>query len=414
MTDIEQRAAPGVYVEEPSAFPTAVVGVQTAVPLFVGYTEFAGLNGRSAYGRPVAITSPADYSAVFGGAAPGGGFNLSTQIQLFYDNGGSNALVVSAGSYWAGQAPIAAPADTGDWKPATIDAGALTAALAAADNQAGPTMIVIPEACLLDQAGYSAVACAMLKQAGRLKDRVAILDLPGCLTATDVRALEACQANMWVATSPQDFYISYGASYGPALVLPDGSVTPPSGALAGIWSANDEEQGVWHAPADVSLAGVDRPLVDLNDDQQGGFNVPVNGKAVNILRAFADRGTVVWGARTLDGNSDDYRYIQVRRTLVYIETSAAAALEQFVFAPNTAPTWASVTAMIASFLDGLWQQGALAGSKPGDAFDVRCGLGSTMTADDVLSGILRVNVVLALTHPAEFTTLTFQQQLLTS
>jgi phage tail sheath protein FI len=122
------------------------------------------------------------------------------------------------------------------------------------------------------------------------------------------------------------------------------------------------------------------------------MNLPLNGKAVNAIRDFVGRGTLVWGARTLDGNSNDYRYIQVRRTLVYIEQSIKAALDPFVFAPNDGQTWVNVTAMISNFLTGLWTQGGLMGSKASDAFSVQCGLNGTMTGLDILNGYMRVQV----------------------
>jgi phage tail sheath protein FI len=187
------------------------------------------------------------------------------------------------------------------------------------------------------------------------------------------------------------------------------NVVPPSGALAGIWTLNDANHGVWSAPANMALNQVVQPKVSLNEAQQAGYNVPLNGNAIDILREFPNRGTVVWGARTLDGNSNDYRYIQVRRTLIYIQQSITLALEQFVFAANDGKTWTTVTAMIANFLTQLWQSGGLMGDKASDAFTVSCGLGSSMTGEDILNGYMIVNVTLQMVHPAEFIELTFKQ-----
>lgn len=187
------------------------------------------------------------------------------------------------------------------------------------------------------------------------------------------------------------------------------NVVPPSGALAGIWTLNDANHGVWSAPANMALNQVVQPKVSLNEAQQAGYNVPLNGNAIDILREFPNRGTVVWGARTLDGNSNDYRYIQVRRTLIYIQQSITLALEQFVFAANDGKTWTTVTAMISNFLTQLWQSGGLMGDKASDAFTVSCGLGSSMTGEDILNGYMIVNVTLQMVHPAEFIELTFKQ-----
>jgi phage tail sheath protein FI len=149
----------------------------------------------------------------------------------------------------------------------------------------------------------------------------------------------------------------------------------------------------------------------LNDKQQGELNVPLDGKAVNAIRDFPNRGTMVWGARTLDGNSNDYRYLQVRRTLIYIQQSIKLALQQFTFASNDGRTWVSVTAMITNFLTSVWSQGGLMGAKASDAFSVQCGLGSTMTGQNILDGYMIVQVTLQMVHPAEFIELTFTQMM---
>ncbi|MEO8375771.1 MAG: phage tail sheath C-terminal domain-containing protein [Sphingomonas bacterium] len=187
------------------------------------------------------------------------------------------------------------------------------------------------------------------------------------------------------------------------------NVVPPGGAIAGAWTLNDSERGVWNAPANMALNQVIKPLVPLNDMQQADYNMPLNGNAIDILRAFVNRGTVIWGARTLDGNSNDYRYLQVRRTLIYIQQSIQQALAPFVFAANDGATWTTVTAMISNFLSQLWSAGGLMGDKASDAFTVQCGLGSTMTGEDILNGYMIVNVTLQMVHPAEFIELTFTQ-----
>jgi phage tail sheath protein FI len=168
---------------------------------------------------------------------------------------------------------------------------------------------------------------------------------------------------------------------------------------------------VWNAPANLTVNGVQGPAAVLTDTGQAPLNVPLNGESVCILRSVPGRGTVVWGARTLDGNSADYRYIQVRRTLIYIEQSIGSALPAYSFAANDATTWAAVTQAIGNFLTGLWQSGGLIGSKPSEAFSVECGVGTTMTAEDVLNGVMRVGVTVQMVHPAEFIELTFTQSM---
>jgi len=120
---------------------------------------------------------------------------------------------------------------------------------------------------------------------------------------------------------------------------------------------------------------------------------------------------LVWGARTLDGNSQDWRYVSVRRTMIFIEQSIKIAAEAYVFEPNTASTWTNLKALVTNFLTNVWQQGALAGATAEDAFSVDIGLGVTMTPVDILDGYMKMTVKVAVTRPAEFIVITFQQQM---
>lgn len=192
------------------------------------------------------------------------------------------------------------------------------------------------------------------------------------------------------------------------------NLLPPSGAIAGIYCRVDASQGVFKAPANVSINSTVSPTVNLSDYEQEDLNMPLDGKAVNAIRAFRGMGTLVWGARTLDGNSQDWRYINVRRTMIMLEQSIKYAMQAYVFAPNTATTWVTVQNMIENFLTNQWKAGALAGAKPADAFSVSIGLPATMTGDDILNGLMKVLVKVAPVRPAEFIELTFQQQMQTS
>jgi hypothetical protein len=189
------------------------------------------------------------------------------------------------------------------------------------------------------------------------------------------------------------------------------NILPPSPAMAGVFTTMDAVRGVWNAPANIGITQLVNPVVDISFEEQKDLNKPTSGLSVNAIRTFPARGTLVWGARTLAGNSNDWRYIQVRRTMVYVEQSIKTALSSFVFGPNTPSTWVTVVSMIESFLHGLWASGGLMGATADQAFKVNAGLGSTMTADDVLNGIMRVQVVLTMVHPAEFIELTFEQQM---
>jgi uncharacterized protein len=197
-----------------------------------------------------------------------------------------------------------------------------------------------------------------------------------------------------------------------AAVAATQGVLPASGAIAGVWTMNDQLRGVWNAPANTGITTMVMPKLPISHDQQEELNVPVQGLAVNAIRTFQGRGSLIWGARTLDSNSNDWRYIQVRRTMIYVEQSVRQALEAMVFKPNTAQTWVTVVSMIESFLHGLWAAGGLMGGSPGEAYKVQAGLGSTMTPQDVLEGVMRVHITLQMVHPAEFIELTFKQQML--
>jgi phage tail sheath protein FI len=186
---------------------------------------------------------------------------------------------------------------------------------------------------------------------------------------------------------------------------------PPSAAIAGLFTSVDNARGVWKAPANVSLNAVVAPSVSISHEEQEDLNVTTGGKSINAIRAFIGAGVMVWGARTLDGNSLDWRYVNVRRTMIMIEESLRLAMAAYVFEPNTANTWVTVKGMASNFLTNIWKRGGLAGASADDAFSVQVGLGSTMTADDILEGRMNVTILLALSRPAEFIELTFQQQM---
>jgi len=190
----------------------------------------------------------------------------------------------------------------------------------------------------------------------------------------------------------------------------EGLLTPASGAIAGIYAAVDGSRGVWKAPANVAINSVIGPSVDIDDNMQADLNIdPQTGKSINAIRAFTGKGTLVWGARTLTGNDNDFRYVSVRRFFIMVEESVKLAAYQFVFEPNDAKTWTRVRAMIENYLTNLWRLGALAGPKPEAAFWVKVGLGQTMIFQDVLEGKLIVEVGMAPVRPAEFIILRFTQ-----
>ncbi|MEZ4686151.1 MAG: phage tail sheath C-terminal domain-containing protein [Bacteroidia bacterium] len=186
---------------------------------------------------------------------------------------------------------------------------------------------------------------------------------------------------------------------------------PASGAIAGAYATVDRERGVWKAPANVSLRSVIGPAFRIDEATQGDLNVHGSGKSINAIRAFAGKGTLIWGARTLAGNDNEWRYVPVRRFFIFAEESIMKATEPFVFEPNDANTWVKVRAMIENFLTLQWRAGALAGASPQEAFYVRVGLDQTMTAQDILEGRMIVEIGMAVVRPAEFIILRFSHKM---
>lgn len=535
-------ATPGVYIEEKNAFPNSVAAVPTAVPAFVGYTDKTVRNGQSLINRPVRITSLTEYHDIFGGGfqstfdiKEASGSEFDTQIggknfqiipsnnarfilydsmRLFFANGGSTCYVVTVGAYFQtdgksatptipslptadsgakeeGKTPVSTPklasasAAAGKPKANQISKKALESGLNTLISEDEPTMVVIPEAVMLEKADCFALQQAMMMHCGyKMKDRVSILDVYDGYKA---RSYDEQDVITQFREGIGNNFLNFGAAYYPwvytsivqneevsfanfsnlevlatLLTIEVDEITkdkkraeeskaeikklteakvdaeslnqtlkvisptyktfldkikmllnilPPSAGMAGIFTTVDNNIGVWKAPANVGFNSVITPLVKITHDDQEDLNVTVTGKSVNALRTFVGEGTVVWGARTLDGNSQDWRYINVRRTMLYIEQSIKGAAKTYVFAPNTAPTWILVKSMISSFLTGLWKAGGLVGATPAEAFEVEVGLGATMTPNDILDGIMRITVKVAVSRPAEFIVITFQQKM---
>jgi uncharacterized protein len=452
---------PGVYVNEVPSFPPTVVSVETAVPAFVGHTK----NHSAAIGmKPIKIFSLLDYITIFGGeeqpditvtiagdpvqptavSVPAPTHTLYYHIKMFFDNGGSKCYIVSVGSY-----------DDSVSLGATAPPSGLLGGLKVVEAEDEPTLLVVPESNLLSAANYLSMVQAMIAQCALLQDRFSILDVHGGDIFSD--AIITAHRSHVGSTG-----VNYGASYfpylkttlspsfDPALITLSGGgadltgkklsdttgsgadekpikekfnslynsikelisqqyiVLPPSAALAGVYAKSDGTRGVWKTPANISLASVLEPTVKIDDAKQDNLNVDAStGKSINVIRSFVGKGVVVWGGRTLDGNSADWKYISVRRLFIMVEESVKKATHPFVFEPNDANTWTKVRAMIENYLTQIWRQGALAGSKPEKAFYVKVGMGQTMTEQDVNEGRMNVEIGMAAARPAEFIILRF-------
>ena len=446
---------PDVYVEEISVFPPSVAEVETAIPAFIGYTGQARkVSAGDLSNRPTKIYNFAEYEQYFGGpdtpdidvalVADGPGFIATVTaptvtyllyyaVKMFFDNGGGKCYIVSVGGY----------ADA-------IDIADFTAGLDAVALEDEPTLLVCPEAVRLSGTGYDTMSQNMLIQCGTLKDRFAILDLFGGDAPQDNTALTANRARIG------NNNLKYGALYYPflrssfnhavagigtnvnvtvgggaaatldtlqtsatavfnaakAALLDHYIVVPPSGGVAGVYAATDTARGVWKAPANVGLADVVEPTVRLDNAHQDELNVDATtGKSINAIRAFAGKGTLVWGARTLAGTesqASEWKYVSVRRLTIFVEQSIDAGTKWVVFEPNGEPLWAKLRASIGNFLGGLWTSGAFVGNTPTQSFFVRCDR-TTMTQADIDNGVVNIVIGVAPVQRAEFVIFTISQ-----
>ncbi|MBK9096330.1 MAG: phage tail sheath subtilisin-like domain-containing protein [Anaerolineae bacterium] len=185
--------------------------------------------------------------------------------------------------------------------------------------------------------------------------------------------------------------------------------TAPSGALAGLYARTDATRGVWKAPAgtEATLGGAQGVAYLLTDGENGTLN-PLG---VNCIRSFPVFGTISWGARTLRGAdqmADEWKYVPVRRTALYIEESLYRGLKWVVFEPNDEPLWAQIRLNAGAFMHNLFRQGAFAGKTPREAYFVKCDR-ETTTQNDVNLGIVNILVGFAPLKPAEFVIIKLQQ-----
>lgn len=427
--------------------------------------------------KPTKIFSLREYEEYFGGPEDdaiaitvaddgAGGLSVSSfteptvkyllyySVELFFANGGGKCYITSVGSYQA----TAALGLTGDEgiNPATMYG--LADGLGAVALEDEPTLIVIPEAVNLAPGDYATLVQAVLAQCGQLRDRFGVFDLfdgrkdepltpaelatnRGYFGNNDLQYGAAyypfirTTINFYVNSAEDNVSVTHKGTEGRTLgsfsvtgANPNAAVydfvkatlkehflvLPPSGAIVGVYAATDADRGVWKAPANVSLADVIAPVVKIDNTYQDSLTVDAaSGKSINAIRAFTGRGALVWGARTLAGNDNEWRYIPVRRFFTMVEESVKKSTQWTVFEPNDANTWSKVRGMIENYLTEKWRDGALAGTTTKDAFFVNCGLGTTMTAQDILEGRLIVQMGMAPVRPAEFVILQFSHKLQT-
>ncbi|WP_062056382.1 phage tail sheath family protein [Aquimarina longa] len=451
---VQYPNTPGVKVVEESLLAPSIAQISTAVPVFIGYTKKGTLK------EAVRITSLKEYENEFGGSFPHD-FKLNSSlevdssytktldyilyesIQLYFLNGGRVCYILPVGNF---------PVDTttGILKnESNITKADFINAMPIIETLDEPTLIAFPEAVKFNTQKYGEIAVEALKTSHNTKDKFALIDqsyesdLLNFNPASNALGAEAFRTALGTE------YLSYGAVYYPSLAVSidftineEKSVVgtdtlkklktdrdtnyekailaihkekkmyiPPSSLIAGVYAKNDREYGFWKAPANISLQGVIKPKKAISDATQQKLNVDATGKSINAIRQFTGKGTIVWGARTLDGNSNEWRYISVRRLFMTVEESIKKATAQFVFENNDTKTWVKVNAMISAYLNELWKQGALMGASAKEAYFVRVGLGTTMTQQNILDGQMIIQIGLAAVRPAEFIILSFSHKM---
>jgi hypothetical protein len=184
----------------------------------------------------------------------------------------------------------------------------------------------------------------------------------------------------------------------------------PCGAVAGVWAATDTQRGVWKAPAGTAatIGGITDLAAHVDDGESGVLN-PI---AVNTLRPLPLVGPVSWGARTtvgIDQLPNQWKYIPIRRTALFIEESLRRGTQWVVFEPNDEPLWASIRLNVTAFMNSLFRQGAFQGSTPAEAYVVKCDKDNN-PQDQIDIGIVNILVGFAPLKPAEFVVISIQQQ----
>ncbi len=206
-----------------------------------------------------------------------------------------------------------------------------------------------------------------------------------------------------------------GAAFFPRLRLADAMnngklrTFAPSGVVAGVYANIDATRGVWKAPAGIeaTLNGVQNMTYNLSDQENGALN-PLG---LNCFRTFPLYGPVLWGARTLkgaDAMADQWKYVPVRRTALYLEESLYRGLKWVVFEPNDEPLWAAIRLNVEAFMDSLFKKQAFQGTTASQAYFVKCD-SETTTQTDIDLGIVNILVGFAPLKPAEFVVIQIEQ-----
>ncbi|WP_428262181.1 phage tail sheath C-terminal domain-containing protein [Haliangium sp.] len=383
--------SPGVYVEEVDRGSKPIEAVGTNTVGFIGESSKGPVN------EAVLVTNWSQFVKTFGDFEHCS-MHLAHAVYGFFNNGGSRCFIVNCGA--PEEETAASSAAAGDKKddkakaaPAPKSGGDRDGRFIGKDNGPGQRSGLkcfeeVDEIAIVVVPGQTspAVQDAVLSHCETRKDRFAILDAP-----------ETISGGVDRLPKPRDS--KYGAYYFPWIQVYDpdkGNIfVPPSGHIAGVYSRVDNERGVHKAPANEIVRGA----LGLKYNISKGEQDLLNPKGINAIR-FMNGAIRIWGARTLS-TDPSWRYINVRRLFIMVESSIERATQWVVFEPNDHRLWKRVTRTIASFLTLLWRNGALMGTSPEQAFYVKCDE-ETNPPEVVDAGQLVVEIGLAPVKPAEF------------
>ncbi len=362
---------PGNYVEESSLMAEPIEGVETGIVAFIGGTQ----QGPTLI--PTLVTSWEQFVEEFGGLDYSSkGFFLPHAVDLFFKNQGQTAYIV--------RVTEESPGDVSGRKKVAYRTG-----LPCLESLNNVNLVAMPDTTdILDQQ-------ELIRHCEKMNYRFAIVDSPANPREVgDAHDIKLQSVKLVSAKG-------YAAIYYPWLQVQDPRtkrirVVPPSGAVAGIYTRTDRQKGVNKAPTNEPVIGAVDTEVAVDQADQNDLN----RIGINVIRKFTGRGMLVWGSRTTSSDSI-WKYIQIRRTVIYLEQSISKGTEWVVFEPNDDATWAETKRSVVEFLTRAWTDGMLLGTKPQEAFLVRCDR-STMTQADMDKGRLIIEVGVALTRPSEF------------
>jgi uncharacterized protein len=376
---------PGVYINELPTGVRRIDGVQTSTAAFVGS------GGAGPCDHAIHVHAFTEFERAFGAVAETDPMRLA--VELFFANGGKDAVVVRTG----GEDPS---------QPAAVRG------LQALDGVEHFDLLCLPGLYPdTPESELTTIATALEAASRYCARRGALLlidPLPGWQSVDDV--ISGPSSIRAITTSVEG---ESAAAFFPNLLVAtrDGPAScAPVGAIAGVIARTDKTRGLWKAPAGVeaTIAGT----VGLASAINTADAASLRDAGVNPIRQFPGTGIVPWGARLFAGATRDepeWRYVNIRRLRIYLEHTIDEGTQWVVFEPNDEPLWASVRQSIDCFLVSLFRQGAFAGRTPDDGYFVKCGP-DTMTRDEIDNGVVNIVVGFAPLRPAEFVTFRIQRR----